>query len=237
MQFKMIKAYLPVFIFFSILFPLGFIFSFGTIIQRTLSTYLISGSITFFISINSIISVAQNLALERSSGRFSLMIASGIPIQLYAISITISNGIQTLMLIPVFLVLGYFLLGVRISSALFFVLSIIGSIYMASMVGLLIGTAIRNLHAVNQWSSIIGFILSFFAPVYFPLTQIPLPFRYLAYLEPTTYVSQSTYFALVGNPISLAWFGGTVVIGFLFSFLSSLLMKKASLRKRVKVYC
>ncbi|MCH4816029.1 MAG: ABC transporter permease [Saccharolobus sp.] len=226
MQLKMIKAYLPVFLFFSILFPIGFMLVFGYISIRSLTPFIVAGTITFYVSIGVLTSVAQSLAFERNAGRFSLMIATGIPREFYAISIALSNGIATLIMIPIILVLGSYLLHVQIKSIPFLLIALVSSLFMASMLGMTLGLGIRNIYAVNQYSTIISFVLSFFAPVYFPVTFIPLPFRYLTYIEPTTYVSQALYYAFLGNPISLLWSLGIIIFGFIFVILSRYVIRR-----------
>ncbi|AOL15502.1 multidrug ABC transporter ATP-binding protein [Sulfolobus sp. A20] len=226
MQFKMVKAYLPAFLFFSILFPIGFMLVFGNISIKSLTPYIVAGTITFYISVGVLTSVAQSLAFERNAGRFSLMIATGIPRELYAISIALSNGLGTLIMVPIILILGEFLLHVRILSIPYLIVSLLASIFMGSMLGMTLGLGIRNLYAVNQYSTIIGFVLSFFAPVYFPLYFIPLPFRYLTFLEPTTYVSQALYNALIGNPSSLLWCLGIIVYAIIFVLLNRFVLRR-----------
>ncbi|ACP37851.1 ABC transporter permease [Saccharolobus islandicus] len=226
MQLKMIRAYLPVFLFFSILFPIGFMLVFGYISIRSLTPFIVAGTITFYVSIGVLTSVAQSLAFERNAGRFSLMIATGIPREFYAISIALSNGIATLIMIPIILVLGSYLLHVEIKSIPFLLIALLSSLFMASMLGMALGLGIRNIYAVNQYSTIISFVLSFFAPVYFPVAFIPLPFRYLTYIEPTTYVAQALYYAFIGNPLSLLWSLGIIIFGFIFVILSRYVIRR-----------
>lgn len=225
MQLKMIKAYLPIFLFFSILFPIGFMLVFGYISVKELTPYIVAGTITFYISVGVLTSVAQSLGFERNSGRFSLMVATGIPKELYAISIALSNGLATIIMVPIILALGAYFLHVVIGSVLYLIVALVSAIFMASMFGMTLGLGIKNMYAVNQYSTIIGFVLSFFAPVYFPLTFIPLPFRYLTYIEPTTYVSQALYYAFTGSPLSLVWSLGIVIIGIIFVIISRYVMK------------
>lgn len=156
MQLKMIRAYLPVFLFFSILFPIGFMLVFGYISIRSLTPFIVAGTITFYVSIGVLTSVAQSLAFERNAGRFSLMIATGIPREFYAISIALSNGIATLIMIPIILVLGSYLLHVEIKSIPFLLIALVSSLFMASMLGMALGLGIRNIYAVNQYSTIIS---------------------------------------------------------------------------------
>ena len=82
------------------------------------------------------------------------------------------------------------------------------------------------------FSRLISTLFSTLPPVYYPITLIPLPFRYLAYLSPTTYaaeISQNTtgLLPLSSLGFALAW-------GVLFSttgFLALIAVKKARWRE------
>ncbi|BFH73025.1 ABC transporter permease [Sulfurisphaera javensis] len=225
MQFKVIKAYLPLMIFYAIFFPLAFMLAFGFISMRSYYPYILSGTITFYMSIGIFVTVSQSLGYERRSGRFSLMVSAGIPKELYALSIALGNGISTLIMIPIVIIIGYFLLHVIVKSILFLLISIITSIFTSSMLGITVGLGIKNFYAVNQYSQIIGFVLTFFAPVYYPITYIPIPFRYLTLLEPTTYMSQAIYNAFIGSSFSLLWSLGVIVYGIVLMIINSRVLK------------
>ncbi|MGP8125903.1 MAG: ABC transporter permease [Nitrososphaerales archaeon] len=82
------------------------------------------------------------------------------------------------------------------------------------------------------FSRLISTLFSTLPPVYYPITLIPLPFRYLAYLSPTTYaaeISQNTtgLLPLSTLGVALAW-------GVLFAttgFLALIAVKKARWRE------
>jgi len=227
MQFKMAKSYLPSVIFFSIFFPIGFLLLFRFVASSSASYYIISGTATFYVFINAVSGVAQILAAERNRGRFSLMIASGVPKELYSFTIALSAGISTLVVVPVIILLGELLLGITIplGALPLLVISAILSLFSSSMLGMFMGLAIRSQRAVNQYSNLVAFVLSFFAPVYFPPTLVPMPFMYLTYLEPTTYVSQALYYSLHGSLLSLPWDAGVLLTGMLFAIASSLVRR------------
>lgn len=226
MGFKTIKAYLPSFLFFSIFFPIGLLTLFGSISSSDYSPFVISGTLTFYISLGTITSVAQTLANERQSGRISLMIASGIPRELYVVSIMLTNGLSTLLVVPIIVIIGEVFLHVYVESIPSLVLSLVLSAFMGSMLGTDLGFAFKNEYAVNQYSTIITFVLSFFAPVYYPPSVIPLPFRYLTYLEPTTYVSQAIFSSYSGNLLSsLEWSIGIVAYSIVFIVISRVVLR------------
>ncbi|BCU68123.1 multidrug ABC transporter ATP-binding protein [Sulfolobales archaeon HS-7] len=226
MQFKTIRAYLPAFIFFSFFFPIGLLLMLGSISAPTSYTFIISGTVTFYIAIGTITSVAQTLAAEREAGRISLIVASGIPREIYVISVVLSNGVSTLIIVPLFILIGVIFFHVVIKSVLFLVLALISSTFMGSMMGMDLAFALRNTVAVNQYSSIISFVLSFFAPVYYPPSIIPIPYRYLTFIEPTTYVSQAINYSFSGSFESLMWVGGIVAFTIIFLYIGRRLMER-----------
>jgi ABC-2 type transport system permease protein len=223
MQSKTTKNYIPAIIFFTVFMPLGLLLVFGLTAAQSFKGYAISGTVTFYVAVSIINSVAQSLAYERNAGRFSLMMASGIPRWVYAITIALSNGVPSLASITVILLLGEFFLRVRIESIPLLLLAIASSLFSASMLGMLMGLGIRSQQAVNQYSNILSLFLSFFAPVYFPLTFLPIPIRYLAFLEPTTYVSQAIYLSILGSPLSALWSLGSLGFGVILLFASKYL--------------
>ncbi|NON62265.1 ABC transporter permease, partial [Acidianus sp. RZ1] len=160
MEFKQTKAYLPVALFFSVIFPIGILIAFGYITSSPFKTYIISGTIAFYISIGTTLSVAQTIANEREVGRISLISASGIPRELYILSIAISNGITTLLIVPILLIAGSLLLHIVVASPTYLIISILSSIFMGMMFGTLIGFGFRTLREVNQYSQIISFGLA-----------------------------------------------------------------------------
>lgn len=225
MQFKAIKAYLPLMIFYAIFFPLAFMLAFGLLSVPSYYPNIISGTITFYISIGIFVSVSQSLSYERISGRFSLLVSTGIPKEIYALSVALSNGISTLVMIPVIAIIGYFLLHVVVKSVLFLLISLITSVFTSSMLGITLGLGIKNYYAVTQYSQILGFALTFFAPVYYPITYIPMPYRYLTLLEPTTYMSQAIYNAFIGSSFSLLWSFGIFIYGIILIVINRRILK------------
>ncbi len=62
---------------------------------------------------------------------------------------------------------------------------------------------------VQSWafSGIVSTIISALPPVYYPITFIPLPFRYLAYISPATYAAE-----IVQNATGLISFSNTTIL-------------------------
>ena len=87
-----------------------------------------------------------------------------------------------------------------------FLLMFLGSVAM----GFTLSTFSSDIVQSFAFSGLISTLFTTLPPVYYPITYIPLPFRYLAYLSPTTYageIAQSTTGLLQVSAVSvaLAW--------------------------------
>lgn len=60
----------------------------------------------------------------------------------------------------------------------------------AVSVGFLLSNISSDIVQSFAFSSLLSTLLSAIPPVYYPITYLPLPYRYLAYLSPTTYAAQ-----------------------------------------------
>jgi ABC-2 type transporter. len=221
MFIKEAKAWVLVNIFFLIMFPIAMIFSFRYIIAGDMLYYLISGTITFQIAITGFVAVPQTIGMDRDRGRLSLMIASGVPAWAYAMTSTLVNNIMAIA--SGFLIIGIAMLisslGIRLISIALLLVALIVGTFQGSMIGLALAAKIRNWRLLNQVSQLLGFGLTFFAPVYFPLSVVPKYLLPLAMLEPTTYIAQAVRLSLTGSYISLPWDAATLVYGVVFAIL------------------
>ncbi|MEM1627154.1 MAG: ABC transporter permease [Sulfolobaceae archaeon] len=223
MQFKMIKIYLPAIIFYSVFIPIGLLLIFGVNSLPTTRGYAIAGTITTLIAMSGITGVSQTIAYERNIGRFSLLLSAGIRPWLYAISIIISYGISSIITIPVVIITGEYVFGIKVQSPYMLLYAILSCLFTSSMIGLGLGYFIKNIQAINQLSPIIAFTLIFFAPVYYSIDAIPSFLVPLTFLEPTTYMSQGIFYAIQGSTISILWSTGCLIYGIIVISIMKLL--------------
>jgi ABC-2 type transport system permease protein len=82
-------------------------------------------------------------------------------------------------------------------------------------IGFMFATLSSDIVQSFAWSRFLTTIFTAVTPVYYPITYIPLPFRYLAYLSPTTYVAEimqsAVGFLKIGESALVADWG--IVIG------------------------
>jgi ABC-2 type transport system permease protein len=57
-------------------------------------------------------------------------------------------------------------------------------------IGFMFATLSSDIVQSFSFSRLLTIIFTTITPVYYPITYIPLPFRYLAYLSPTTYAAE-----------------------------------------------
>ena len=111
------------------------------------------------------------------------------------------------------------LLGVFVHPTILQALDLLGVMalmFSASVtIGFTLSTFSSDVVQSFAFSGLISTLFSTLPPVYYPITYIPLPFRYLAYLSPTTYaaeIAQSTT-GLLQIPATLFALDWLVLIG------------------------
>lgn len=77
----------------------------------------------------------------------------------------------------------------------------------AVSLGFLLSTLTSDVVQSWAFAGIVSTILSALPPVYYPITYIPLPYQYLAYLSPATYAAE-----IIQNVIGLTAFSGTTIL-------------------------
>jgi len=87
-----------------------------------------------------------------------------------------------------------------------FLLMFLGSVAL----GFTLSTFSSDIVQSFAFSRLISTLFSTLPPVYYPITYIPLPFRYVAYLSPTTYAGEIAQSAtgllqLSETEVALAW--------------------------------
>jgi ABC-2 type transport system permease protein len=104
------------------------------------------------------------------------------------------------------------------------VLEVLGALllmFFASVsLGFTLSTISSDVVESFAFSRLLSTLFSTLPPVYYPITYIPLPFRYLAYLSPTTYAAEivqsaTGYHALTGPHLAVDWAVLTAVTGVL----------------------
>ncbi len=138
----------------------------------------------------------QDMIVSSPTSSFTYVAGMGVSEMVFAAPVVVLLSVLAAIYIQPTLVQTAILVAVM---ALTFVFSIV--------LGFILSTLTSDV--VQSWgfSGIVSVVLSTLPPVYYPLSYIPLPFRYLAYISPTTYaaeIAQSAIGYTIISPLNLA---------------------------------
>ena len=119
-----------------------------------------------------------------------MVVSSPTPWPTYVLGMAISELVYSF---PAFIVLGvlaaYFVHFTPLGALQF--LAVILMMFLASVaLGYTFATFSSDIVQSFAYSRLISTLFSTIPPVYYPITYIPLPYRYFAYLSPTTYAAE-----------------------------------------------
>ena len=180
----------PVVLVNTVLSPLSFLVLITFVSRGTLIGEAIMGS--FIMSMfSSGMSLQGDLSHLKNDFKLQdMVVASPTPWQIYLLGMATSELVYS---IPAFAVLGI-LAGIYIHFTIlgvFEFLAVLVMMYATSIaVGYTFATFSSDIVQSFAFSRLLSTLFSTVPPVYYPITYIPLPYRYLAYLSPTTYAAQ-----------------------------------------------
>lgn len=120
----------------------------------------------------------------------------------YIFGMALSEIVYSLPALVLLLLLAYFFVNATIPGyiAIFAVLALMFAFSIA--LGFLLSTFSSDVIQSWAFSGILSTILTTIPPIYYPITYIPLPYRYIAYLSPTTYAAEIAQNAIGALPLS-----------------------------------
>lgn len=119
-----------------------------------------------------------------------MVVSSPTSALLYMVGMSFSELVYAIPAIVVLLILSVFFLHIGFVSAVAVIAVMIATFIFSVSAGFFLSTYASDVMESYAYMGVLSLILSTLPPVYYPLSYIPLPFRYLAYLSPTTYVAQ-----------------------------------------------
>jgi ABC-2 type transport system permease protein len=119
-----------------------------------------------------------------------MVVSSPTSASTYVIGIAISEIIYSLPAIIILSVLFYFFVQVTLLQLLGIVIVLALVFIMTLSLGFALATVTSDMVQSFAFTRLLTTLFSTLAPVYYPITLIPMPYRYLAYLSPTTYAAQ-----------------------------------------------
>jgi ABC-2 type transport system permease protein len=137
-----------------------------------------------------------------------MVVSSPTTWQAYMFGMALSEIVYALPALVVLVVLGYYFMNLTASAVLGFVGVLVLMFLTSIAIGFTLSTFSTDIVQSFAFSRLISTLFSTIPPVYYPITYIPLPYRYIAYLSPTTYAAELAQNAAGYLPLS---FTATIV--------------------------
>jgi ABC-2 type transport system permease protein len=119
-----------------------------------------------------------------------MVVSSPTSASVYVVGIAISELIYSLPAIAILSTLFFFFVPVTLVQ-LGGIIVVLAFVFITSVsLGFALATLSSDIVQSFAFTRLLTTLFSTLAPVYYPITYIPMPYRYLAYLSPTTYAAQ-----------------------------------------------
>jgi ABC-2 type transport system permease protein len=108
----------------------------------------------------------------------------------YVVGMAASEIIYTLPALVILVVLGAIYIHPGLFQAIQLTAVLLLMFLTSITIGFMFATLSSDIVQSFAWSRLLSTVFTAITPVYYPITYIPMPFRYLAYLSPTTYAAE-----------------------------------------------
>lgn len=178
------------YLYLTISFPFTILVPFLIIAPARLEPFIAVGTVILTL-IYCFSTASQDLAVDRLLKRIAILLTKPVTPLEYFLRILLSNAMQTLPATAVVTAVLWVTGLIRIANTALLLLGLIAGWYVLTIMGYLTTLALlsRDYHTIIIVSNSIAFILTFVAPVYYPLELLPEQLRILAYLVPTTHIA------------------------------------------------
>lgn len=139
-----------------------------------------------------------------------IVVGSPTPPSVYVAGMAISELIYSSPAIAILLILFYSSIHIGVAQVLGIAAVMVLMFLTSISLGFALATISADIVQSFAYTRLLSTLFSTLPPVYYPITLIPLPYRYLAYLSPTTYASEIAqslggFVELPGSMINLDW--------------------------------
>jgi ABC-2 type transport system permease protein len=214
-NFRTTQRELGILLAFVVLFPLGFLFFLSVIVQPGLRLQILVGSIMMEMALLNINALAQTIGADKDRKMYDLWVSLPMSPVVYVLANALTFLPVSLLSAGVTIGVGMLLFGIAIAPATLVLLFAAFVLIWASTlgVGFLIGVYGRGPRSINTWAQFIGIVATFFAPIFYPVSILPLPLRYVALGWPITWGAVLLQ-AILHAQISAAALATGVLAGF-----------------------
>ena len=139
-----------------------------------------------------------------------MVVSSPTTWQTFMFGMAISEIVYSFPALIVLSVLAYYFMNLS-AAAILAVTGVLLLMFLTSVaIGFTLSTFSTDIVQSFAFSRLISTLFSTIPPVYYPITYIPLPYRYLAYLSPTTYAAElaqvaAGYLTLPATAVAFDW--------------------------------
>jgi ABC-2 type transport system permease protein len=152
-----------------------------------------------------------------------MLVSSPASPAIYVLGMAISEIIYVTPALALLVILGQIYIHPSAIQALEMTAALLLMFVTSITIGFMFATLSSDIVQSFAWSRLLTTIFTTITPVYYPLSYIPIPFRYLAYLSPTTYAAEimqgvAGYIQVSTGVLATDWaiLGGVTVILLVF---------------------
>jgi ABC-2 type transport system permease protein len=189
MQYRQTFRELGLLLAFVVLFPLGFLFFLGLLARTGLLVQVVVGAVMMETALLNVNVLAQTIGNDKDHKLYDLWVSLPVSPVVYVVSNAL--GLLPFSLLSAFLTLGvgdlYFHLGIPLSLVPVLLLAFLLVWASTLGIGFLIGVYGRSPRQINSVAQFVGILMSFFAPIFYAVSLLPVPLQYVADAWPLTW--------------------------------------------------
>jgi ABC-2 type transport system permease protein len=161
-----------------------------------------------------------------------MIVSSPTSQSIYMFGMALAEIIYALPALVTLILLAFIFIKMTVLAVLGFIIVLILIFLMSIVIGFLFSTISSDIVQSFSFSRLLSTLFATIPPIYYPITYIPVPYRYIAYLSPTTYAAQlsQNFGGFLDLPITMIIFSWLVLIGLTF-FLFVLSAKRSKWRE------
>ena len=197
----------PVMLVNTILAPFGLLIVIFFVSHGTLLDVGILGGFILVMVSNGISIQGDLTHLKNDMKLQDMLVSSPVSPAMYIAGIALSELVFSIPDLAVLSILAVIFIHLSAIAALTLAAVMLLTFMFSISLGFFISTISRDVIEGWAFMGLISMVLSTLPPVYYPLTYIPLPFRYIAYLSPTTFSA-----AIAQNSIGFVNFSSSFII-------------------------
>lgn len=197
----------PVMLVNTILAPFGLLIVIFFVSHGTLLNVGILGGFILVMVSNGISIQGDLTHLKNDMKLQDMLVSSPVSPAMYIAGIALSELVFSIPDLLVLSILAVIFIHMSAVAALTLAAVMLLTFMFSISLGFFISTISRDVIEGWAFMGLISMVLSTLPPVYYPLTYIPLPFRYIAYLSPTTFSA-----VIAQNSIGFVHFSSSFII-------------------------